>query len=419
VSQVLSQNKSTNAPLNLKTLLYPHSEDSFLCETLGRSPLHIAGTPEKFTDLLSWDIVNRLITYGGLTFPRLRLVSGDEDIPGERYYRASACGFQRPLPSEVHSLLGEGATLVIEAIEELHEPIAMLCQALEDTLQLPVQSDLLGSVAAPPSGTMRWNDHEKLVLQIAGATFWQVHAPTFQFPTAQSEPSEPGEGRQETVLTAGDVFYLPRGWWHSAKARNQAELRLTVMFRNPTGLDICGRMVDLLYFRDAMRMDYPRFGSCEVQSQYLTNLRAEIIKACSDAGLTLCFFKEMRAMAEPRIAFNLPRIDLPAGLSVSDAYEVVPLVRFPSKDTILHIENDDAVSVSHMGRVFWLGKQVGRVFEHIVLNRVQSVAALYERCGEDLSWDMFVECLTDLTKLGLIALRDCADSPPAHDCDPR
>ena len=68
--------------LTLDALFAPHGANSFLREVLGKSALHLPGEAGKFTHLISWRDLNRLLEFGGLSFPRLRVVKGGKNYPG-------------------------------------------------------------------------------------------------------------------------------------------------------------------------------------------------------------------------------------------------------------------------------------------------------------------------------------------------
>jgi hypothetical protein len=112
-----------------------------------------------------------------------------------------------------------------------------------------------------------------------------------------------------------------------------------------------------------MRMDYPLFSSPENQGQYLAQLRWQVVEACNEAGLVLDFLKDVWALAEPRIGFTLPWLAASEEFAPPMDYVIVPLVRFPSIDTIFHLE--EAVGVAYGGRRIDFEVRMASLFEYI------------------------------------------------------
>ncbi|MFD7026561.1 JmjC domain-containing protein [Streptomyces sp. NPDC059917] len=66
----------------------------------------------------------------------------------------------------------------------------------------------------------------------------------------------------DTVLTPGDVLYLPRGWWHAVSAdQGTAALRLTFGLATQTGAEFLGWLRDDLRASVIVRADVSRFGA--------------------------------------------------------------------------------------------------------------------------------------------------------------
>src|SRR5438128_713893 len=139
-------------------LFSPDGVEAFTGEALGRHALYVEGTSRKFEELVCWKTLNRLMAYGGLSYPRLRLTNGNRELSDAEYSRRSRNGYSRLRVAEVNALLRNGALLEIEAIEQLHEPLSELCGSLESILHVPVQADLYASWRDGPGRDPQWND---------------------------------------------------------------------------------------------------------------------------------------------------------------------------------------------------------------------------------------------------------------------
>jgi len=71
-------------------LLGPGGVDGFLRKALGRDALYVKGLGDVVSHLMSWATLNKLMTYGGLAHPRLKLINGDQELPGVMYSRVGS-----------------------------------------------------------------------------------------------------------------------------------------------------------------------------------------------------------------------------------------------------------------------------------------------------------------------------------------
>jgi bifunctional lysine-specific demethylase and histidyl-hydroxylase MINA len=112
-------------------VLAPVRPEDFFARTLGQRYLHATGDPDKFSSLLSWSDLNRLLCCTGLDLARVHVLSEGRDVPAQEFGRNSLSGFSFLSVTEVNELLAGGAVLTIDAIEDIHEPILDFCRAIE------------------------------------------------------------------------------------------------------------------------------------------------------------------------------------------------------------------------------------------------------------------------------------------------
>jgi hypothetical protein len=180
--------------------------------------------------------VERCVSSGGLRHPAFRVVQegerivlGDyaEDVPwsptpftGTARVEAVAAQFSR------------GATIVLQALQTYHPPLAEFCRGVEAELGHPVQAN---SYYTPPSAQgfkVHHDTHDVFCLQVEGEKRWLVYPPVLELPLKHQkygpELGEPGEPVLDVTLRAGDTLYLPRGWLHQAMTSEAASLHLTI-----------------------------------------------------------------------------------------------------------------------------------------------------------------------------------------------
>ncbi|MFJ9696652.1 cupin domain-containing protein [Kitasatospora sp. NPDC101183] len=290
--------------------------DDFLARTLGRTYKVVRGEAASLDGLMSWDDLNTILTHHRLEPPRFRLASNGEQVPAHRYSRPivtrRSTVWHQLQPSELHRRLAEGATLVLDAIDELHAGIGRLASQLERRLRTGVQANLYASWTGVEGFGVHWDDHDVVVVQLDGAKRWRIYGPTRMAPmhrdveTPESPPEEPVA---DLVLTAGDLLYLPRGWWHAvAASEGQHSLHVTCGLQSTTGADLITWLSETLRAHEAVRADLPRFGTAEERRGFLNSL-GKLIAAELESGDLIARFSSARDATErARLVPSLPYI---------------------------------------------------------------------------------------------------------------
>ncbi|OIJ95556.1 cupin domain-containing protein [Streptomyces monashensis] len=268
-----------------------------------------------FSSLLTWDDLNAAIGRGRLEPPRFRLHRDGELIPWQQYATAVTTRrnvvWQRIQPSRLHDQLHDGASLVLDAVDELHEPAERLAQVLEGVFRGRVQINVYASWTATEGFGTHWDDHDVIVVQLEGAKRWRLYGPTRINPLHRdTEAPEPpaDEPIEEVVLRAGDMLYLPRGWWHAVAATQGRSLHLTCGLQTTTGADLVGWLSDRLRTSETVRAHLPVFASPQEQADYLELLRKEVADALH--GGAIADFLTARDAIEPgRTMSSLPFLD--------------------------------------------------------------------------------------------------------------
>ncbi|WP_037620126.1 cupin domain-containing protein [Streptomyces aureus] len=289
-------------------------QDDFLARSLHRDYVLVRGAVAEPHALVSFGTLNALISMHRLEPPRLRLSAEAEIVPQHRYavpvITRRHTVWQRIHPDELHQQLAKGASLVLDAVDELHEPITDLAQHLEGWLRTRVQVNAYASWTASEGFGTHWDDHDVIVVQIDGSKRWRLFGPTRTTPlykdTAEPDPP-PDQPLADVVLHPGDVLYLPRGWWHAVSAdQGTPSLHLTCGLTPHTGADLVGWLSEDLRARARVRTDLPLHATPTERAAYLTELRTLILEALDDTTL-LDRFATARDAEDP----GRPRPSLP------------------------------------------------------------------------------------------------------------
>ncbi|PMQ13999.1 putative ribosomal oxygenase [Pseudomonas sp. AD21] len=132
-----------------------------------------------------------------------------------------------------YKLMQEGATLILNRVQKSSLYIDSLCKEIAGV----VSQETLGNgyLAFNPQAAFgnHWDCHDVFAIQLVGRKRWRIYPPTFELPmpgqTSKEFKSECSETPVlDTVLEAGDLLYVPRGWWHSAIAVGEPTFHVAV-----------------------------------------------------------------------------------------------------------------------------------------------------------------------------------------------
>lgn len=297
----------------LSELVAPYGVEEFLDAVWGRRMEVFRGEAGRFANLLPWPALNDLLRRHRLESPRLRLAHGGDRVDPETYTTdvplRRGGSYRRIRHGELAGAVREGATLVIDSIDELAGPIDELAGDLEHHLRERVQVNCYASFGAVHGFDTHWDDHDVLVVQVHGRKHWRVFGPTRPHPTRRdvAHPEPPaGEPAHDFILTAGDALHVPRGWWHDASAMTEPSVHLTFGFTGATGVDLVAWVADELRRLDLARQDLPRFAPEEVRRQRVKELAEAVASDLADPGVLDRFFAVRDGQAPPRGAASLP-----------------------------------------------------------------------------------------------------------------
>lgn len=398
--------------LDIDKIFQPDGMDAFLRRALGIHALHLEGDPDRFRGVISWHTLNHLVAYGGLTFPRFRLIQGDRHLDESLYLRRDSRGYPRPLVSETNALLREGALLAIDGLELLHEPVAELCEAIEAAVQVPVAAELYASWREGAQRGPQWDGHEAILLQVEGRKAWRLFEPTANYPIAGFPVPQPvGDPRWSGTVGAGDLLYIPRGWWYQDEAFADPVLYLALTFQNPRGADMLAWLLGKAHEQQLLRKDIPRFQAAGVQSSFLTMAQRELVHLANEPGLLLDLLRELQESSDPRAEFHFPWSAAANPLPPFGDWRLIPLLRFPAAFSMGWRVTTEEVMLPHNGAAVKLDWEAGRILELICASSGATVRSLVDSCGDQMPRDRVLGHLLELIRLGLVTIRPATGAP--------
>jgi ribosomal protein L16 Arg81 hydroxylase len=274
---------------------------SFAAQYWGRRPLlsPSGALPRDFSDLLSPSTVDELIAERGVRAPFIRMARHGDLLARSCYVGPG--GFGAEVSDQVDSakVLAEyasGATIVLQGLHRLWPPLITFVRGMVDDLGHPTQAN---AYITPPNSQgfdPHYDVHDVFVLQVAGQKRWVVHKPVHTDPLA-SQPwtdhraavtARAGDDPViDTVLSAGDALYVPRGWVHSAQALATTSIHLTIGVAALTHLDVVHAIVDTLAGNAEFRKPLPlgiNPGDPGEMAATATKIMAEVVDAMRARG---------------------------------------------------------------------------------------------------------------------------------------
>ncbi|GLI00857.1 cupin domain-containing protein [Phytohabitans aurantiacus] len=298
--------------LGLADLLAPTTEADFLTDIYHRRPLHAPGDRDRFAGLFPWEALNAALSHNRLEFPRLRLVRQGEALPPERYTERVSTGAGRTaarvLAAPLLTQVRQGATLILDSVDELWDPLQSVAMGLERKLRLQVGACAYVSGTTEPAFGSHTDQVDTFVLQIHGAKRWRIYEPTREAPLLRDmvvRSAPPEKILIDEVLYPGDVLYFPRGWWHSVETVEPPAMHVTLGVASATGSDLLEWVADQMLGDLVFRRDMPILGGDDEQSAYMDDLLQAITKIW-DADLLRSFVQYRDLQARGRQHFGLP-----------------------------------------------------------------------------------------------------------------
>lgn len=227
--------------LTLTDLLAPVSPDVFHAEYDDQKPLYIPA-PDGATkrELLDWAGLNALLGQRSIWTPQtLKVVFKGQQISPNLYCiesESKSGRVLRPSPSKLQILMGQGASVIADDVQDLTPSLRTLCKGLSQALAGHVGAHIYSSFQDIQAFGTHFDLHHVFAVQTEGEKTWRLYQnradrpTTFPFDSPEIRRwlnESRGEVMTEVRMRPGDVLYLPRGWYHDAVATDGASLHVT------------------------------------------------------------------------------------------------------------------------------------------------------------------------------------------------
>jgi hypothetical protein len=395
----------------LANILDSISLSDFRTEYAGKQFFHAVGERSRFTHLLPWAELNAILRHHRLDVPRLRLIKEGKALPAPSFIQYSPS--RRPPYNVVPRLraadltahLRSGATLVIDSVDELHEPVTQLAQSIEAGLGSRIQVNMYAGWRKSHGFDLHWDDHDVFILQVSGRKHWKVYPFTREHPLPKDSAhkgSPPQESIWEGTLEEGQVLYIPRGWWHVAIPLDEPTLHLTVGVHNRKGVDLLSWFQDRLTEDASVRQDLPRHASSFDKAVYMERLQ-NAFSARWKPELLDEYFAYIDARAPIRATFSLPFSATPEILPASqEAYELQWL---PAQHLDFEPKTNETIEFLFSKKTWRFAAAAKPLLDYLQATRRCSLTALQQASSPAIAPAVVERFVRELVVAGLLAVR--------------
>jgi len=220
------------------------------------------GNPSYFSELLSIDQLDRVLTTGLAKYPEISLVQNEKNIRSQEYLDSD----DRVDPIRATRLFRQGATIIFTHLHQRLPSLGRLCEGLGRRFASRMQTNIYLTPPSAQGFAPHWDTHDVFILQVAGTKRWSIYDTKIPLPLRGQHFDRtvhtPGDVTMEFDLEAGDVVYIPRGAIHSAKSSTDVSLHITTGLIAYTWADLLLQAVvaagmDDVKLRENLPMGWP------------------------------------------------------------------------------------------------------------------------------------------------------------------
>lgn len=306
-------------------LLEPLSPERFFAAYWLKQHVLCRGNHKRFTQLLSWNEVNDILNHHWREGFRFRLAKQGRDLPVEAYSEPGTVDLGTRVRSrDVLLQLQRGATLVFDAIDEVHRPLKLLAESFEALFQAGTKINIYAGWKAMHGLDLHRDNQEIFILQLDGRKRWVMYGDSVDGVDKRdlmSTSVPPAGSLLDEVISPGDLLYIPRGCYHVAVPLNEPTLHLTIGIKTHRTSDLVRWLVTQLGNTEMFNKDLPYFADPVERQLFLEHFR-EAVLPCLGSDLLERFFTEASTMLKPRPCFNLPWSATAEGLPPGDRFSI-------------------------------------------------------------------------------------------------
>lgn len=192
---------------------------------------------------VSWQQINELYQRANPMDELFRLRKGSI-VPISEYVESfddTGRTRHRFIKPAIYHHLKNGATIVYNRIN--NEPfVDNIAKQISQFANAPTVTSGYLAFGSDASFKSHWDTRDVYAVQLKGKKHWSISKPNFPNPLYMQQAkdmdiAEPNQVDMEIILEAGDILYIPRGWWHNPVPMNCETFHLAIGTFAPTGYD--------------------------------------------------------------------------------------------------------------------------------------------------------------------------------------
>jgi len=387
--------------MNFEQVLASIGTARFLNEYWTKKPLYLPGEKGRFERVFSWPDLNQILTWHPPPQPQVRLFQEGVMVDLRRYIDGPV-GNLRLNPGGLMALLAQGATMVMDGVQEVSPAVHDLTSSFQDALSCPCAANLYAGWRTQRGFNVHWDAHEAFVLQLSGRKRWQVFGQTRVDPlTDDIETAEPPKTPPiwEGVLSEGDVLYLPRGFWHVAFPLDEPSLHMTWSAHTLTGAEFLQWWTPLLRRHPEARRSLTGMADPKERKAYVAKL-VDLLAVSIEADPLGQFVRTRQSVRRPQPRINLPQAPL------AQSAPVAPNTRIRlANQSELFVEHEAGAPVARFfaGGAYWhIRPEFAAAFQRMSAAQSASVQDLAATIADKTLIPMFHSTLDAFSGAGLL-----------------
>lgn len=235
---------------------------------------------------ITWNDVNKLFSNSNFSSENnFKLMNGSEVSKKEYIEEYDNLGLTeyRCITSKLYEYLRDGATLVRNRIKN-EEFVDLISKQIANFAEARTVTGAYAAFSSKSSYKSHWDTRDVYAVQLLGRKRWILKKPNFEFPLYMqqtkyfSDIKEPEEIYMDVILEAGDILYIPRGWWHDPLPLDEETFHLAVATFAPTGFEYMQWLQNIIPGILDCRKNFTDFEHDETMIQNISHQVAEIIK---------------------------------------------------------------------------------------------------------------------------------------------
>jgi len=264
-----------------KALFDPFTFDDFITNFFEKKYLHLERKINYNDFVLTEKEINDFLSRNDIYYPSIRLVKDGIEINRKEYTDSASIGNFNVEGyvnnDKLFTYLNDGTTIVIESSQRYFENINKLCLELNSMFHFILNTNIYITPPNSKGFTAHWDTHDVVVLQISGYKNWRLYGSEIELPSNKQSSNKFApifkdfnkEAEESLRLTAGDLFYLPRGIIHSADTDDVLSIHISIGFNSLNWDDFFKEILKDLDNNLIFRRSFPFWDMSKFDEYYL------------------------------------------------------------------------------------------------------------------------------------------------------